>query len=404
MLKLFNSYRKKIELFRPVNNRVTTIFTCGPSVYQQSHIGNFRTFLFEDVLVRYLEYSGHTVTRGMTVTDIEDKAIEEAARNHTNIQHLAGKNMRAFIRDMNLLKMKKPDYLSKASENVKQSAEIIAQLLKRGVAYRHKGDIYFDPLMFPGFGRLYGLDMSKWPRKKMRFHKDTYPGMRWNLGDFILWHACRQGDGYCRNSAVGSGRPSWNVQDPAIVMRYFNEPLSIYCGGIDNLIRHHDYSRAILESLRRYPMARFWLHCHHLLAEGRKMSKSKGNIIYIETLLKQGHSPKEIRFFLIYGQYRENLNYSKRNLKSSTEVLHDFKKMIGRIRKKAGNFYPDNAMAVQIEEVFTEHMNNDLDVRGAVDALRNLLSDMDISRISPEEASGLIGGLKKLDSVLRVIF
>ncbi len=404
MLRLFNSYGKKIELFRPVNNKITTVFTCGPSVYQRSHIGNFRTFLFEDVLVRYLEYSGHTVVRGMTITDIEDKAIEEAARSKTNIRHLAGKNMRIFIGDMKLLKMKIPDYLSKASENLEESANIIKKLLNKGVAYRYKENVYFDPAKFPGFGRLYGLDMTKWPRQKKRFHKDTYPGMRWNLGDFILWHGCLPGEIYCWNSSLGCGRPSWNVQDPSIVMRYFNETLSIYCGGIDNLIRHHDYSRAILESARPYPMARFWLHCHHLLVDGSKMSKSKGNIIYIETLLKQGYSPQEIRFFLIYGQYRKDLNYSERNVTSATQALLDFRKTIGRIRKAAGNSDPDRVMAARIKEVFTKYMDKDLDVRGAFDALCNLLLRMNIGLLKPEEASGIISGFKEIDSVLKVVF
>ncbi len=404
MLKLFNSYGKKIELFRPVNNKVTTLFTCGPSVYQRSHIGNFRTFLFEDVLVRYLEYAGYTVKRGMTITDIEDKAIEEAARNRTDVRHLASKNIRAFINDMKLLKIKIPDHLSRASENVQQSAEIIEQLLKRGIAYRYKENVYFDPKRFPGFGRLYGLDMTKWPRKKRRFHRDTYPGMRWNLGDFILWHACVPGDNYCWNSAVGRGRPSWNVQDPSMVMRYFNETLSIYCGGIDNLIRHHDYSKAVLESARRYPMARFWLHCHHLLVDGHKMSKSRGNIIYIETLLKQGYNPQEIRFFLIFKHYRKDLNYSTKNMKTSTEMLLDFKKRVGRIMKKAGGFNPDDPIADSIKELFIKHMDNDLDVAGAFDSLHKLLFCIDVEEMKSEEASAVISGLKEIDSVLRVIF
>ena len=271
MLRLFNTYGKKIVPFRPVDNKVTTVFTCGPSVYQRSHIGNFRTFLFEDVLVRYLEYSGHKVVRGMTVTDIEDKAIEEAAKRKTSVSRLVDENIRVFIKEMKLLKMKMPDFMPRASDNVGQAAGIIKQLLARGVAYRYKGNIFFDPTKFPGFGSLYGLDMAHWPSKKRRFRKDTYPGMRWNRGDFIVWHGCGPGETDCLETEIGRGRPSWNVQDPSMVARFFSETLSVYCGGIDNLVRHHDYSRAILESVRPYPMARFWLHCHHLHVKGRKM-------------------------------------------------------------------------------------------------------------------------------------
>jgi cysteinyl-tRNA synthetase len=404
MLRLFNTYGKKVMSFRPVNNKVTTIFTCGPSVYQRSHIGNFRTFLFEDVLVRYLEYSGHAVVRGMAITDIEDKAIEEAAKRRTTVKCLVDKNIRAFIREMKLLRMKAPDFLPRASENVEEAAEVIRRLLARGVAYRYKENVYFDPTKYPGFGRLYGVDMAKWPRKKKRFHKDTYPGMRWNLGDFILWHGYRPGDRNYWNTPIGRGRPSWNVQDASMVSRYFDETLSAFCGGIDNLFRHHDYSRAILESLHRYPMARFWLHCHHLLVDGRKMSKSRGNIVYTETLLKEGYSPEEIRFFLVYGHYREDLNYCEQSIKSAVAALRDMKKRIGRIRKKAGLSRPDEAIVGKIKEVFSKGMDNDLDAMAAFDGLRDMLSRADIHRLNPQEASGIITGMKEIDKVLRVIF
>ena len=193
MLKLFNSLGKRMEAFVPANASVTNIFTCGPSVYQRSHIGNYRTFLFEDTLVRYLEYCGFRVTRGMNFTDIEDKALVEARRRGTTLRRLTDKNIGIFTKEMKQLRMKTPDYLPRASENVESAVEIIESLLRKGMAYRHGANIYFDPLKFPRFGILYGLDMRRWPKKKIRFHKDTYPGMRWNRGDFILWHGCTGG-------------------------------------------------------------------------------------------------------------------------------------------------------------------------------------------------------------------
>ncbi len=196
MLKLFNTLGKRIETFHPVNKKIINIFTCGPSVYQRAHIGNFRTFLFEDILVRYLEYSGYRTKRGMNFTDIEDKSIMEAEKRKTTVKYLTGKNIREFIQEMKALKMKIPDYLPKASESIQEAVEIIEFLLKRGTAYRHKGNVYFDPLKFPEFGKLYGLDMSGWPSKRKRFHKDTYPGIQWNMGDFILWHGYIKGKSY----------------------------------------------------------------------------------------------------------------------------------------------------------------------------------------------------------------
>jgi cysteinyl-tRNA synthetase len=405
LLKLFNSLGKKIEPFQPVNHKVVNVFTCGPSIYQRTHIGNFRTFLFEDVLVRYLEYLGYTVKRGMNFTDIEDKAIKEGEKRKMTVKQLTEGNIKDFIEEMDLLRMKIPDYLPKASEAVDEAVEIIERLLDLQIAYRHGGNIYFDPLKYPGFGRLYGLDMTKWPAKKRRFHKDTYPGMQWNRGDFVLWHKCREGDPVCWDTRIGRGRPSWNIQDPSMVSRHFQETLSMYCGGFDNLFRHHDYTRAILESVRPYPMARFWLHCHHLQVNGQKMSKSKGNIYYTDTLLEQGYDISEIRFFLIYGHYREKLDYSDENMRSAADKLGKFGKMVNKIEGKADRKGELDKEAIQrIKRIFVENMDNDLDVRGAFDGLYGVLSELELGELKPSEASGVMEALREIDGVLRVIF
>jgi cysteinyl-tRNA synthetase len=405
LLKLFNTLGKRIEAFQPVDERVVTVFTCGPSIYQRSHLGNFRTFLFEDVLVRYLEYSGYMVKRGMNFTDIEDKAITEAEKRRISLNQLTEGNIREFIGEMNLLRMKIPDYLPKSSEAVDQAVEIIGHLLDRKTAYRHRGNIYFDPLKFPGFGRLYGLDMRKWPAKKRRFHRDTYPGMRWNRGDFILWHECREGDTVCWDTKIGKGRPSWNIQDPSMISKHFEETLSIYCGGFDNLFRHHDYTRAILESIRPYPMAKFWLHCQHLQVNGQKMSKSKGNIYYTDTLLEQGYDISEIRFFLIYGHYREKLDYSKETMDSAVHKLRKFREMVNEIGGRASEKAEISEQAAQrIRGTFTEEMDNNLDVRGAFDGLYGGLSELEPMALKPTEASGIMKSLREIDGVLRIIF
>lgn len=396
---------KKVERFRPANNKVVNVFTCGPSVYQRVHIGNFRTFLFEDVLVRYLEYSGYRVQRGMTITDIEDKAIEEAARRRTDLHQLAGDNIRRFIEEMKLLRIKVPDFLPRASESIKESAELIELLLRRKVAYRYNNKVYFDPLKFRGFGKLYGLDMSRWPARKTRFHRDTYPGMRWNLGDFVLWHGYSEGDKYYWDTKIGRGRPAWNVQDPAMISRYFDEPLSIYCGGIDNLVRHHDYTCAVLESARRYQTARFWLHCRHLLVAGKKMSKSKGNIYYTDTLLKGGYTADEIRFFLIYGHYRRELNFSGRTMKSAIGKLSRFRGCVNKIKAKAGagKAVPCD-ISRRLKTAFTENMDEDLNVKAAFDALQEVLCGVKAEELNTGGALHVLQTLREIDNVLQVVF
>jgi cysteinyl-tRNA synthetase len=405
MLRLFNTFGKRIETFKPVRSDPVAIFTCGPSVYQRSHIGNFRTFLFEDIVVRYLEYLGYHVKRGMNFTDIEDKAIQEAQKRGVSVKQLTDKNIETFVKEMKALRIKTPDFMPRSSEAVPRAVEIIEQLLDLKIAHWHQGNCYFDPLKYPGFGALYGLDMRKWPVRKKRFHRDTYPGMQWNQGDFVLWHGYRGGEEASWDTRIGKGRPAWNIQDPSMISQYFDETLSIYCGGIDNLFRHHDYTRAILESIRPYPMARFWLHCHHLHVDGRKMSKSVGNILYTDTLREKGYAMSEIRFFLIYGHYRGKLNYSDNHMRATTERLRRFKEQVKRIKRKAGPTTDiDTEASRKIKEAFQERMDDDLDVKGAFDKLSDLIDGMDIKNLPQKVASGIIWELNKIDEVLRVLF
>ncbi len=404
MLRFFNSLGKRLEIFRPAHPKSVDVFTCGPSVYQRSHIGNFRTFLFEDILVRYLEYSGFPVRRGMNLTDIEDKAFEEARKRRTSVKVLTGRNIKGFLQEMKLLKMKIPDYLPRASEAVDEVVKIIKQLLTRKIAYWYRGNVYFDPLKYSRFGELYGLDMARWPRKKKRFHKDTYPGMRWNLGDFILWRGYKEGE-LDWDTPIGRGRPSWNIQDASLVLKHYPRTLSFYCGGIDNLFRHHDYTKAIVESLRPYPMAKFWLHCRHLVVEGQKMSKSKGNIYYVEDLLRDGYTADEIRFFLIYGYYRKKLNYTKANVESATEKLGHLKRKVKAIRRKASpKSQADREMLKRVKDAFKKEMDDDLNVKKAFDRVYDLIDGVELEALKPEAASGLIEGLKQIDEVLKVLF
>jgi cysteinyl-tRNA synthetase len=405
VLNLFNSLGKRMEKFVPANASVTNIFTCGPSVYQRSHIGNYRTFLFEDTLVRYLEYRGFRVTRGMNFTDIEDKALVEARKRGTTLRRLTTGNIGIFTKEMKQLRMKTPDYLPRASENVKSAVEIIEGLIGKGAAYRHGANIYFDPLRFPRFGTLYGLDMSRWPKKKIRFHQDTYPGMRWNRGDFIVWHGCQADDRVCWDTSLGSGWPAWSIQDPSMIAPLFDEPLSIYCGGIDNLVRHHDYSLAILESIRSYPMAKYWLHCHHLHVDGKKMSKSLGNIVYVEMLTNKGFTAQEIRFFLINGHYRRKMNYREDRFRVSAEKLRVLRDRVRGIAKKArGSSQAGSETVGRLEALFRSGMDDDLHVDRAIGDLSGLLAEKDRVGMTRGEASALLASLQRIDHVLQVLF
>ncbi len=394
------------------------MFTCGPSVYRRPHLGNYRTFLYEDLLQRYLEYLGYGVVRLISLTDIEDKAIVEAEKEGVSVKELAQRNRRIFLEDSELLKMKSPTYsacmMACSSTAVEEVVKLIKTLLEKGYAYyyEHKGrrSVYYDPLKFKGFGKLSKLDMSRWPRNKRRFHKDTYPGTPWNKGDFILWHGHKEGDADYWDTEIGKGRPSWNIQDAATTTKYLGLNVDIACGGIDNLVRHHDYTIAIIEGVSGEELAHYWLHGQHLFVDGKKMSKSKGNVYYPNDLVKMGYTGEHMRFFLIYRHYRKRLNFTLAKMKRISRRLDIFKNMVRSFEKAESKESSQKAKKLvdDLIRVFESYMNDDLNVRAAFDALFSVVKKLDDLRkrgkLGYEDACAATGRLRKIDSVLQVVF
>ena len=356
------------------------MYTCGPSTYQRSHIGNYRTFLFEDILQRYLEYLGYKVTRLITLTNVEDKAIKQAEKEHLTVEELTNRNEAVFFKDFELLRIKRPDFTVRASTIVDQAAALIKALMQKGIAYKYTYDnaenVYYDPLKFKGFGKLAHLDVKKWPKKKRRFHLDTYPGTPWNRGDFVLWHGCKKGDSVCWDTDMGRGRPAWNIQDAAMVTKHLGFQVDVACGGIDNLVRHHDYAIAVAEGVSGKQFARYWLHGAHLFADGKKMSKSIGNVYYPEDLISKGYRSDQVRFFLIYGHYSKRMNFTFKKLAETSQKLNQFKSMVQDMQaaQSADPSPKAKNLADSIVSSFERHMNEDLDVKAAFDALYGQLS------------------------------
>ena len=230
-----------------------------------------------------------------------------------------------------LLRLKLPDPIPRSSTSVDQAVKLIRVLLDKGFAYRHENNIFFDPLKFKGFGKLSRLDMSRWPKEKRRFRRDTYPGRRWNLGDFILWHGYREGDAVFWDTEIGRGRPSWNIQDPAMVTKHLGYTIDISCGGIDNLYRHHDYNIAVIEAASGEEFARYWIHGEHLLVNGKKMSKSLGNIIYPDDLVANGKTGQHLRFYLMYRHHRKRLNFTAASFQEASNMLDSLRAIVQEI-------------------------------------------------------------------------
>ena len=416
MLKLYNTLTRKLEIFKPLEEGKVKMITCGPSIYQLPHIGNYRTFVFEDILQRYLEYLGYKVERVLNITDVEDKALAEAEKQNINLKDLTDRNIETFISELKHMNVKIPDYLPRSSTSVDQAVHLIEILLEKGYAYRytHKGrkNIYYDPLKFDGFGKLFGLDMSKWPKKKRRFHRDTYTGNRWNRGDFILWHGYKEGDKVYWDTRIGKGRPSWNIQDPTMMPKSFDFKADIWCSGIDSIYRHHDYIIAVVEAVTGKPFVCCWLHAAHLLLEGEKMSKRKGNIEYPRTLLETECIWDHIRFFFIYGHYRRKLNFTFKKYSQVCRLLKSFRDMVKKLGVAEGGEQKSSVKAKklvkQIKTDFEENMNNDLQVKAAFDSLYKTVSSLselkEKQMLSAEDSKKALAKLKAIDYVLQAIF
>jgi cysteinyl-tRNA synthetase len=413
-LHLYNTMSRRLERFAPRRARTVKIFTCGPSIYGRPHLGNYRTFVYEDILHRYLEYRGYKVQRLINFTDVEDKAVAQAERSLVKLRGVTENAAEGFFENTGLLHLKMPDYIPRSSTSVEQAVRLIQKLLDKGIAYRLGADIFYDPLQFPGFGKLSGLDMSRWPEKKRRYRKDTYAGNRWNLGDFILWHGYRpQRDGdIFWETGLGRGRPAWNVQDPAMITKNLGFEIDIACGGIDNLFRHHDYNIAVIEAVSGTTFANYWLHGEHVLLAGKKMSKSKGNIVYPRNLLDRGFSAAAIRYCLGAVHYRAKLDLTDELLAASQKKCRELQELAryftGPLPAPSAQDPDISAHIDRLATDFAEAMDDDLRVGSACDNLlahlRMLAGHAREKGIGPAAAHRLRKQLLGIDRVLQLMF
>ena len=410
-LILNNTLTRRREVFSSREQGVVRLFTCGPSVYRRPHLGNYRTFLYEDVLQRYLTRRGYSVHRVIVATDVEDKAIDEAADLDLTLSELTDRNLARFRTECEALGIVLPETIARASTSVDVAVRLIEQLLEKGVAYHHDGDVFYDPLKYPRFGEIFGLDMSDWPTERRRFAQDTYEGNRWNRGDFILWHGKRDGDAVWWESSIGPGRPSWNVQDPAMCVQQLGYEIDIHCGGIDNIYRHHDYNRAVIEGITGREFCHYWLHGEHVIVDGVKMSKSKGNVLYLEQMAGRGITPREVRFLLIYGHYRDQLDVTDELIDDRVRRIRGLRADVDALLGGEAGSRPDaeraNRLINELPLLFDTAMNDDLHVGNAVDSVAGALAELrtvaPAKGLSAADRRRLTDALTAMDTVIGAI-
>lgn len=408
-LKFYNTMSRSKESFKPLNPGEVRMYNCGPTVYNYAHIGNFRAYMFEDLLKRYLKFKGYKVTQVMNLTDVDDKIIKKCAEYGISLQEYTETYKAAFFRDLETLNIDKAEYYPAATEHIREMVELVKKLLDKGLAYRAEdGNIFFKIGAFPAYGKLQHLDMSRM-RSGARVNEDEYD--KESANDFALWKAWKPEDGEVYwDTELGKGRPGWHIECSAMSMKYLGESFDIHTGGVDNLFPHHENEIAQSEGATGKPFVKYWLHCEHLLWNNSKMSKSLGNIIYIDGLIEKGYSPAAIRYTLLSTHYRQKLNFSPDLLEASENTLKRIGDFLFTLQHTAAGPDSDEIAAAteKMLQRFEEEMDDDLGISPALSALfdgiREINRHIILRPLTPNDRDRIMKALKSIDSVLGVIF
>ena len=411
MLRFYNTMSKQIEVFEPLNPPKVGLYTCGPTVYDYAHIGNFRAYVWEDLLQRYLEFKGYEVTRVMNITDVDDKTIRRSRELGIPLEEYTAKYKKAFFEDIDTLNIKRADYFPEATKHIDDMVRLIQILLEKGYAYRAEdGSIYYSIAKFPDYGKLSG----KKPEQLIagaRVRHDEYEKEQW--ADFALWKAWDPGDGDVYwDTPLGRGRPGWHIECSAMSMKYLGETFDIHTGGEDNIFPHHENEIAQSEAATGKMFVKYWLHCAHLIVEGKKMSKSLGNFYTLRDLLEKGHNPMAIRYLLLATHYRQKLNFTFDGLaaaQSAIDRLEEYRDMLEEFSQK-NTPGTDRKVRDAVDEGlkgFEEDMDDDLNISGALGSVFEMVRAVNriasVDGISGADADYALDALNRINSVIAVL-
>jgi len=402
-IRFFNTLTRQIENLTPREDGHVRLYTCGPTVYNFAHIGNFRAYIFEDPLQRHLEYRGLKVTRVMNLTDVDDKTIRGCRAAGIPLGEFTQPFKAAFFEDLDQLHIKRADYFPEATamNHIERMIQMISVLIEKGHAYRAEdGSVYFRIRSFPHYGKLAHFNLDEL-RDGVRVSNDEYE--KENVGDFALWKAWDPADGDVGwESPWGKGRPGWHIECSAMATGILGPELDIHCGGEDNIFPHHEAEIAQSECVTGLPFVRLWMHCKHLQVEGSKMAKSAGNFFTLRDLMDKGWSGREVRYALISVKYREPLNFTFDGLAAARSALQRLDEWSIRIREMAASATGKKPFGGL--KGFGEALDDDLNISAALASLFDVIRDtnrlMDRSELLPEEARFLLSWLAGVQSVL----
>jgi len=391
------------EDFTPVHDGEVRLYTCGPTVYSRIHIGNFKTFLFEDILVRYFIYKGYKVKQVMNITDIDDKTIRTSRQRNVSLREVTDPYIELFHKDRKTLHIIDATNYPRATEHVPQMVEIVQKLMDNGHAYRAADNsIYYSISSFKDYGKLAHLEINTLQSGASgRVASDEYE--KDSISDFALWKAWDENDGEVYwETQLGKGRPGWHIECSAMSMEYLGETLDIHTGGIDNIFPHHQNEIAQSEGFTGKTFSKYWMHSYHLMVDGAKMSKSLGNFYTLEDLEKKGISPETFRFFVVTNHYRTSLNYTDEAARAAGKARDSLIEFVDRVRNIPDG--PDKFdVGPTIEEMFREFeagMDDDLNTPQAIAAVFDMTRP--INRAIDEGKIGTLGRENLLKTIEKV--
>ena len=377
-IRLHNTMGGATEVFVPLRPGEVRMYTCGPTVYDYAHIGNFRTFVFQDILRRFLKLRGFKMLHVMNLTDVDDRIIANAAAAGVGIREYTEKFVQAFFADCEALSIESPEHWIRATDHIEDMVKLIERLQKKSFTYEGEGSIYYRIVKFPGYGKLSKIDVDG-ILAGARVDNDRYE--KESARDFALWKAPKPGEHFWETS-IGAGRPGWHIECSAMAMKYLGETLDIHTGGIDLAFPHHENEIAQSEAATGKTFARYWMHAEHLLVEGEKMSKSLGNFYTLRDLFAKGYKPSALRFALASVPYRKQLNFTFDGLQQaawSVERLRNFADRLVTGKFPAGSSKEMMARIAQAAKDFDAGLSDDLNTARGLAAAFDLVRDVNIA-------------------------
>jgi cysteinyl-tRNA synthetase len=407
-MKLYNTETQVKEEFTPADDNIVRIYACGPTIYNYAHIGNFRTYVFGDLLRRTLKFFGYRILQAMNITDVEDKIIQRVAAEKTSLKAFTDKYRNAFFEDLKTLHIEPAEFYPDATACIADMIVIIEGLLQTGVAYKGAdGSIYFSIDQFPSYGRLSHLHLGELKAgASKRALSDEYD--KENVADFVLWKAYdaeRDGEIFWE-SPFGPGRPGWHIECSAMAMKLLGPTIDIHVGGVDLIFPHHENEIAQSEGFTKQRFVRYWLHVHHLLVDQKKMSKSLGNFYTLRDLLEKGYTGPQIRYLLIQVHYRTQLNFTLAGLDAAAKSLARISDLIQRLSSLEGGQESQEEAPILEESsrAFSEALADDLNISKALaavfDCIRHINALCDAQKIGKKGAHRVLSLFKEWDLVL----